>query len=302
MRFVTFTEGSCQSYGILSDGKVLDLTAAAVAAGLDIPSDLVGFIAGNAGQLELAERLLAGASAEAFVSLEAVNLMAPIPSPRKNIFCVGRNYHDHVVEGFRAKGNDVALPKFPQFFTKTTTSVAGPNDDFYHNPALTSRLDYEVELAVVIGKPGRDIQRADAMGHVFGVSVMNDITARDLQHRHDQWFKGKSLDGSAPMGPCIVTLDEIDDLNALELTAHVNGEERQRACVAQMIFDIPEIIMQLSAGTTLEAGDIIATGTPGGVGYAMDPPQFLKSGDVVECTIDGIGQISTRITDCELQS
>jgi 2-keto-4-pentenoate hydratase/2-oxohepta-3-ene-1,7-dioic acid hydratase in catechol pathway len=173
--------------------------------------------------------------------------------------------------------------------------MAAPDSEFALDETVTQKLDYEAELAVVIGSRGRDIARGDALAHVFGFSVMNDITARDLQRRHDQWFKGKSLDGSAPMGPCIVTPDEIADLGALEVVATVNGDRRQHGKVAQMIFDIPEIIAQLSAGLTLEPGDIIATGTPSGVGYAMEPPQFLAAGDVVECSIEGIGTVTTRI-------
>lgn len=295
MRFVSFVKGDRQSYGLLTPEGILDLAAAAEAAGITLPSQLLGLIARGAEGLDAARRLLAEAGPDAFASPEAVRLLAPIPRPTKNIFCVGRNYHEHVVEGFRAAGKDTQLPEYPQFFTKAPTSVAGPEDDFRYDPTLTKALDYEVELGIVIGKPGRNIARADAMAHIFGVTTVNDITARDLQRRHDQWFKGKSLDGSAPMGPSIVTLDEIDDLGALELTTRVNGEERQRGRVEQMIFDIPEIVAQLSAGLTLEAGDIIATGTPSGVGYAMVPPRFLGPGDVVECAIGGIGQVTTRI-------
>jgi 2-keto-4-pentenoate hydratase/2-oxohepta-3-ene-1,7-dioic acid hydratase in catechol pathway len=208
---------------------------------------------------------------------------------------VGRNYKDHVAEGYRARGADIKLPEYPQFFTKPPTAVIGPDEAFFHDPAVTTKLDYEVELAIIIGRPGRDIAQVQAMRHIFGVTVLNDITARDLQRRHDQWFKGKGLDRSCPMGPCIVTLDEIADLGALELICRVNDAERQRSHVRHMIFDIPEIISQLSAGLTLEPGDIIATGTPSGVGYAMDPPHYLKAGDVVECSIAGIGTLRTRI-------
>lgn len=175
-----------------------------------------------------------------------------------------------MAEGYRARGAETKLPDYPQFFTKPPTAVIGPGAPFYHDPNVTKRLDYEVELALVIGTAGRDIPRARAMDHVFGLTVLNDITGRDLQRRHDQWFKGKGLDRSCPMGPVLVTPDEIADLGALELICRVNGEERQRSTVRQMIFDIPEIIAQLSTGLTLEPGDIIATGTPSGVGYAIE--------------------------------
>jgi 2-keto-4-pentenoate hydratase/2-oxohepta-3-ene-1,7-dioic acid hydratase in catechol pathway len=297
MKFVSFAHGDHRSYGLLlDDGAVLDLPKAARIAAFTLPANLAEFIAAGAPVLAAAGALLALRSKEAVYKATDIHLLAPIPRPTKNVFCVGRNYHDHVVEGYRAAGKETKLPAFPQFFTKPPTAVIGPVEDFPYDPALTKALDYEVEVALVIGKAGRDIPRAKAMEHVFGVTVMNDITGRDLQRRHEQWFKGKGLDRSAPMGPCIVTLDAIPDLGALELKTLVNGEERQHGRVSQMIFDIPEIIMQLSAGLTLEPGDIIATGTPSGVGYAMDPPNLLKAGDVVECSVSGIGTLVTTIT------
>ena len=293
MKFVSYTHEGQPSYGLaLEDGSTLDLPHAAQLAGATLPGTLIGFIA--AGSLATARDLLAGRPADALRS--GVRLTAPIPRPAKNVFCVGRNYREHVAEGYRAAGRETKLPEYPQFFTKPPTAVIGPDEDFPYDPALTKALDYEVELALVIGAAGRDIPRDRALAHVFGVTVLNDITARDLQRRHDQWFKGKGLDRSCPMGPCVVTLDAIGDLAALELTTHVNGEARQRGWVRDMIFDIPEIIAQLSAGMTLEPGDIIATGTPSGVGYAMDPPCLLAAGDVVTCAIGGIGQLVTRIT------
>jgi 2-keto-4-pentenoate hydratase/2-oxohepta-3-ene-1,7-dioic acid hydratase in catechol pathway len=295
LRLVSFEAGRRRSYGILSEGRILDLPAASAGEKDVFSQDIVDFIAAGQPAIQAASRLLAKASPAEFVSLDQVRLLAPIAVPRKNIFCVGRNYSEHVIEGFRAVDRDVQLPAYPQFFTKAPTAVLAPDGQFRTDPAITEKYDYEIELAVVIGKRGRDIARQDALDHVFGVTILNDITARDLQRRHDQWFKGKSLDGSAPMGPCIVTLDEIGPLDALELVARVNGEERQRGSVAQMIFDIPEIIAQLSAGLTLEPGDVIATGTPSGVGYAMDPPRFLAPGDVVDCAIDGIGLLTTYI-------
>ncbi len=276
MKFVSFARAEQQSYGLwLDDGSVLDLPVAAALAGLSMPPNFLGFLAEGAPALATARTLLEQRSGQAVYPAEAIHLLAPIPRPLKNIFCVGRNYHDHVVEGYRAAGKETKLPAFPQFFTKSP--------------------DYEVEVALVIGKAGKDISRAKAMEHIFGVTVMNDITGRDLQRRHEQWFKGKSLDKSAPLGPCVVTLDAIPDLGALALKTLVNGEPRQHGTISQLIFDIPEIIMQLSAGMTLEPGDIIATGTPSGVGYAMDPPQLLKAGDVVECSVSGIGALVTTI-------
>ncbi len=296
MKFVSFARAEQQSYGLwLDDGSVLDLPVAAALAGLSMPPNFLGFLAEGAPALATARTLLEQRSGQAVYPAEAIHLLAPIPRPLKNIFCVGRNYHDHVVEGYRAAGKETKLPAFPQFFTKSPTAVIPPVADFPYDPALTKALDYEVEVALVIGKAGKDISRAKAMEHIFGVTVMNDITGRDLQRRHEQWFKGKSLDKSAPLGPCVVTLDAIPDLGALALKTLVNGEPRQHGTISQLIFDIPEIIMQLSAGMTLEPGDIIATGTPSGVGYAMDPPQLLKAGDVVECSVSGIGALVTTI-------
>jgi 2-keto-4-pentenoate hydratase/2-oxohepta-3-ene-1,7-dioic acid hydratase in catechol pathway len=300
MKFVSFARSDQHSYGLLLDnGDVLDLPYAARIAALTLPSTLAGFIAAGTPVAAAAGALLELRSPNAIVPADEVFLMAPLPRPTKNVFCVGRNYHDHVVEGYRAAGKETKLPAFPQFFTKPPTAVIGPVDDFPYDPGVTKALDYEVELALVIGTAGRNIPRARAMEHIFGVTVLNDITGRDLQRRHEQWFKGKGLDRSCPMGPCIVTLDAIADLSALELTTKVNGEERQRGRISQLIFDIPEIIMQLSNGLTLEPGDIIATGTPSGVGYAMDPPRLLAVGDVVECEITGIGKLVTTITAAE---
>ncbi len=287
MRFVSYSDGT--GYGLLDGDGVLDLSK----LGGAVPGDLAGLIAAGGPGLDAVRQ--AASAGGTRVPLASLTLAAPIPRPRKNVFCVGRNYKEHVAEGYRARGAETKLPEYPQFFTKPPTAVIGPDQPFFHDPAVTKRLDYEVELALIIGTAGRDITRADAMSHIFGFTVLNDITGRDLQRRHDQWFKGKALDRSCPMGPVVVTPDEIADLGALELVCRVNGEERQRSQVRQMIFDIPEIITQLSAGLTLEPGDIIATGTPSGVGYAMDPPHYLGAGDVVECSIEGIGTLRTPI-------
>lgn len=295
MRFFSFSADGRASFGVLVDGCLVDLPALAQQREMPFPRTLLELIGEGAEVLQQARQLAEESSDSDRCALDGLSLLAPIPRTAKNIFCVGRNYSEHVAEGFRAAGKQVELPKFPQFFTKAPTTIASPTGEFVLDEAVTQRLDYEVELGVVIGKAGRDIAREDALSHVFGYTVINDITARDLQRRHDQWFKGKSLDGSAPMGPCIVTPDEVEDLGALELITRVNGDLRQRAQVSQMIFDIPELISQLSAGLTLEPGDVIATGTPSGVGYAMEPPHLLAAGDFVECSIDGIGTIATRI-------
>ncbi|MDX1576308.1 MAG: fumarylacetoacetate hydrolase family protein, partial [Kiloniellales bacterium] len=228
---------------------------------------------------------------------EACRLLAPIPRPAKNVFCVGRHYAAHVSEGYKARKMKEVLPEYPQFFTKPPTAVSGPGAAIRLDPAVTRKLDYEVELAVVIGRGGRDIPAAEAEAHIFGYTIANDVTARDLQRRHDQWFKGKGLDGSCPLGPHIVTPDELPDVGALSIGLTVNGEVRQDGNTRDLIFPIPAIIESLSLGMTLEPGDIISTGTPAGVGYAMDPPQFLKPGDEVTCRIEGIGTLTNWIAD-----
>ena len=231
--------------------------------------------------------------------LAECHLTAPIPAPRRNVFAVGLNYLEHARETAAAKGKELVLPERPVFFTKATTSVNGPYADIPLDPAVTRRLDWEVELGVIIGKAGRNIPREAAMEFVFGYTVINDVSARDVQARHGgQFFKGKSLDGSCPMGPWIVTRGEVPDPHRLRLRCRVNGVVKQDASTADFIFDIPSLIEWLSLGMTLLPGDILATGTPSGVGYARTPPEYLHAGDVVECEIDGIGAIRNRIVEC----
>ena len=302
MKLVTYAHDHATAFGLmLRDGRILDLARAAGSArAAALGSDLHRFIGKGSEALALARTLAAeaeeGRHAEAIRAAGSVKLLAPLPRPAKNVFCVGRNYLDHVAESDRVRGADTKLPEFPQFFTKPPTAVIGPDESFERDPAVSSRMDYEVELGVVIGPGGRDIPAERALEHIFGYTIVNDVTARDLQRRHDQWFKGKGLDRSCPMGPCIVTSDEIGDYTTLELSLTVNGEERQRAKASQMIFDVPKIIQSLSAGMTLEPGDVISTGTPAGVGFAMNPPRFLQPGDEVVCKISRIGQLTTRIS------
>jgi 2-keto-4-pentenoate hydratase/2-oxohepta-3-ene-1,7-dioic acid hydratase in catechol pathway len=229
---------------------------------------------------------------EAIVPAGLTAFMNPLHGQRKNTFCVGRNYLDHVAEGDRARGEQTQLPEWPTFFTKPATAFTGPDHTVYIPEHVSDHIDYEVELGVVIGKGGRDIRPEDAMDHVFGYTIVNDISARDLQKRHGQWFKGKSLDASCPVGPWIVHKDDVPDPHALEISLLLNGEVRQKANTSEMIFKIPEIIASLSAGMTLEPGDLIATGTPAGVGFAMAPPQYLVQGDRMRCEIQSIGRLS----------
>jgi len=225
------------------------------------------------------------------VPIADVRLLPPVPLVR-NPFCVGWNYDDHFAEGAAARGTDVAPPDHPTYFTKATTSIIGPADVITRHADVTDSLDWEVELAVVIGQPGTNIAEAEAMNHVLGFTIANDVSARNVQREHGgQWFRGKSLDATSPLGPWIVTPDELDHLETRPIRCRVNGEVLQDAVLGDMHFGISRIIAELSRGVSLLAGDVILTGTPSGVGFARTPPHFLNSGDVVESEIAGIGQL-----------
>jgi 2-keto-4-pentenoate hydratase/2-oxohepta-3-ene-1,7-dioic acid hydratase in catechol pathway len=294
MLLVTFTEGGKSRLGILDRARdeVVDLSR--VASGL--PPDMLAFIA--LGESGLAEARRALASGAGRLPLVQVRLMAPIPKPARNLFCVGKNYREHAKElqtaGLKGGGAE-AIPELPIFFTKATSSVIGPGEPIPAWLDPTSTTDYEGELAVVIGPGGRGIARAEAMRHVYGYTIVNDVTSRALQRRHQQWFLGKSLDGFCPMGPAIATADEIADVGTLRVQTQVNGELRQDAQVSGLIFDILTLIETLARTMTLAPGDIIATGTPAGVGMGFKPPRFLKKGDVVAITIDPIGTLENPV-------
>ena len=304
MKFVTFERDGAQRVGLWLDGeRVLDLAAAAELAGEKLDAScMLALVAGGTGALKAAANLEAKAAslAAAVHDGKTVKLLAPIPRPAKNVFCVGRNYLDHIKEGDKVQGVATGdLPTVPTFFTKPPTSVVGPGAEVRYPTGITRILDYEVELGVVIGKPGRDIAPEAAFDHVFGYTIINDVSARDLQRSNNdrQWFKGKALDTSCPMGPWIVDKAEIGDPSSLELIFTLNGDKRQNATVDMMIFDIPTIVANLSRGMTLEAGDVIATGTPSGVGYAMTPPSTLKGGDVMVCEISRIGRLTNSVIE-----
>lgn len=287
MKLVRFEHEGRIQVGVLHGTRVTVLPPA------EAPS-IEAVIDGGPDRMTAIEARVAAAECDN-VDLEAVRLLAPITAPPHNVFCVGLNYQEHVQESQRLRGAEPATIAWPHFFTKTSNTITAPVGPAPLWRNVTQALDYEIELAVVIGMGGRDIPREAAMDHVFGYCVANDLSARDLQRRHGQWFKGKSLDGSLPLGPWIVTRDEIGDPSDLELVLTVNGEVRQRATVSQMIFDVPVLIAQLSAGLTLSPGDVILTGTPSGVGFAMNPPRFLSEGDEVVCTIDRIGSLRNTI-------
>ena len=232
------------------------------------------------------------------VPLSEILLMAPIPDPRRDIFCVGKNYYAHAAE-FHKSGFDSSakeqVPSAPVIFTKATTSVIGPGDTVRATIDPTATVDYEGELAVVIGKRAFGVSKAQAMDHVFGYVIVNDVTSRELQKRHNQWVIGKGCDTFCPMGPWIATADEVGDPTALELTTHINGVLRQQATISDLIFDIPTLIETLSQTITLLPGDIIATGTPVGVGIGFTPPIYLRSGDVMRVAITGLGVLENPV-------
>lgn len=284
MRLVTYQDSTGTHVGALRDDGVVALDSVA--------SSMLALIEAGSDGLTAARSLLASGSA---TPLAEVTLLAPIPQPRQDVICLGMNYVEHAYESERARGREPKLPPHPVFFTKAATSVCAPDVPFELDPAVTAELDYEVELAFIIGVGGKNIAAADAMNHVFGYTIVNDISARDLQGRHQQFYKGKSLDRSCPMGPCILTADEVADPAALGLRLRLNGETRQDSTVADLIFNIPTIIEVLSHGQTLRSGTIISTGTPSGVGLGRTPPEYMHAGDVMECEIDGIGVLRTPV-------
>ena len=276
---------------VRADGRIVDLTRAGL-PGVDA-TRMVSLIEAGAEALAAVRRATAAGDGP---PVEDVRLLAPIPAPTRNVYAVGWNYLEHFEEGQAARGAKTEYPEHPVFFTKGVNTVNGPYDPIPYDAAVSTAIDWEAELAVVIGRRGRNIPEADALGHVFGYSVINDTTARDVQQkRHGgQWFKGKSLDGHGPIGPWIVPAADLD-AGDLRLTTRVNGIVKQDASTKQMYFGVARIIAELSLGLTLEPGDIIATGTPPGVGNARKPPEYLKPGDVMETEIAGIGTLRNVI-------
>lgn len=289
MKYVSFTGPTGVVAGVVRGSYVIPLPGGDA---VDWTGDPVGLLARITTQEPLGEF-----DEQTAVPLDDVVLVAPIPAPRRNIFCVGLNYVEHSnefdVSGFNAAGG-IGVPDRPVVFTKAPTTVIGTGEHIPAHDRLTQSLDYEAELAVIIGTGGADIRAQDAMSHVWGYTIVNDVTARDRQREHQQWFLGKSLDGLCPMGPFAVTADEIDHRELLVET-RVNGELRQSAKTADLIFDVPELIATISAGMTLLPGDIIATGTPPGVGIGFDPPRFLRPGDVIEISITGLGTLVNTV-------
>ena len=306
MKLLTYKTGKGLRLGALVRGSVLDLNAALEWSKVKGDLDMLSLLKLGEEGLKLAREAVDKATklidegedgtlrAKGILhAMDDVEIKAPIQRPRKNIVCLGLNYAEHVREGGHDRDQERPLPQNPIYFTKAPTTVTGPFDDIAY-PRATEKLDYEVELAIVIGKEGKYIPKEDVYDHVAGYTVFNDVTARDLQRLHGQWFKGKSLDTFAPMGPYLVTPDEVGDPQDLDVWLKVNDEVRQSSNTSNMIFDIRTLVSVLSEGLTLEVGDIIATGTPSGVG-SSHPLGFLNVGDVVETGVEKIGVIRNRV-------
>ena len=313
MRFITFARKNQQRVGLIgAQDQIIDLAEVnrRYLKGGNSPflASMQAFIEAGAKAVQVArkaERYVAGKSAEeqkklvgagALLKSSQVKLMAPIPYPKKNVVMLGINYREHVDEGARARSLEIKYPEHPVFFTKPATSVIGHMGKVIHHKA-TERLDWEVELAVVMGKKGRDIPRERVYDYIFGYTVCLDMTARDLQRIHGQWFKGKSLDTFCPIGPWLVHKSALTDPQQVRLVCRVNGEVMQDGNTRDMIFDIATTIESLSKGMTLEPGDIISTGTPSGVGFARVPPVFLKPGDKVEGEVEGVSTLQVEIAE-----
>lgn len=300
MKLVTFVVSGNERLGICSEPRgILDLGAAAQSLlGRTLPADMLAFIAAGPDALKSAREVLDAATASPqakWYSIDSVKLAAPIPHPRKNVFCVGRNYKAHIIEGARAQNREVVFPPVPEFFTKPTTAVIGNDDEVHLDTRYTQQLDYEIELAIVIGTRCRDLSAAAVPGAIFGYTIVNDVSAREVQRAHGQWFKGKGFDTYCPMGPCIVTADEFGDPSGHRLVLTVNGETRQDSSTSDLLFNVAEIVKSLAGGMTLDPGDVIATGTPSGVALGMSPQKWLQDGDVIVADIEGIGKLRNRV-------
>lgn len=300
MKLVTYREHTEAKgrLGIIHDGLVVDVAKLGKAIGQKFPKSMLDLIDQGPDALLALKKAISDTEekrpAGIAIPQDNVKMLAPIPRPRKNIFGIGLNYVEHVAESAKSLDTSKDLPKQPVVFSKPPTAVIADGEPIQHNAAMTQQLDWEVELAVIIGKRATRIKKEDAMSHVFGYTVLNDISARD-NRRAGQWIFSKGQDSFAPMGPAIVTADAVEDPHNLVLWLNKNGEEKQRSNTSNLLFDIPTLIADLSTGITLEPGDIIATGTPAGVGAGRDPQEFMWPGDVIECGVDGIGVLTNPV-------
>lgn len=292
MKLVRFRHNKRESYGVLSRDRILCLRQLAGNLKLDLPASLEEFVGLGKNQVQELDDLLKRTSKseiqDSSCPVDRVSLLAPIESPRK-IICLGLNYRDHAAE------QNAAIPDEPVIFLKPPTAIIGPNEEIV-KPSFVKKLDYEAELAVIIGKKAKNVSASNARSHVFGYTILNDVSARDIQFKDKQWTRGKSFDTFAPIGPCIVTEDQLPDTSDLSICTWVNEELRQKSSTKNMVFNVCNVVHQLSRVMTLEPCDIISTGTPAGVGFALKPtPKFLNKGDIVRIEIEGIGMLVNRV-------
>jgi 2-keto-4-pentenoate hydratase/2-oxohepta-3-ene-1,7-dioic acid hydratase in catechol pathway len=302
MKLLMFGEGNDRHLGVIRDGSsedVVDVSQLAKGNGSSgVPTDVLSVVESGEEGLKRLKDLVAGASGSAVKKLKSLKILPPLDPPRGNVYAIGRNYQKHAEEGARALKTEVGPPTI---FTKAITTITGPYSDIPINPAVSDKIDWEVELGVVIGRRGANITHEAALDHIFGYTVLNDVSARDIQNGWGgQWFKGKSLDASCPVGPWVVTKDEVPDPQKLQLQLRVNGVVKQEANTSDMIYPVAEIIRWLSIGMTLLPGALIATGTPEGVGFARTPPEFLKPGDVMETEIQGVGLLRNKMVAAQV--
>lgn len=291
MKFLSFKKNNVDMAGVLNkEGKIVPFTAIEGLGEMKVLDFIKKY------GLELPEALEESANtAKECYDVNEVKLLAPIPQMQRNVICLGKNYVEHVLEIKNKIADAPGIPKFPIYFSKFANPATAHGDTVILDSAATDALDYESELAIVIGKTCKNVSREDAFDYIFGYTIINDLSARDVQNRHVQWFKGKNLDGYCPIGPVVEHNSSIGNPMSLNISSRVNGELRQNSNTKNMIFDIPFIIEDLSKTMTLYPGDIISTGTPEGVGMGFTPPKFLKKGDVVECEVEGIGILMNKI-------
>lgn len=295
MKFVTVKDQNNEFIGLVDDSETCVLPLKKAWGEIydnNFPDTMLQAIELGNEFIDRVHNLIEKVSKESYIPLDLCTFLAPIPLPRKNILCVGKNYVEHAIE----MGSKEDIPQHPIIFTKSPTTVIGNGAEVLNHQNVTNELDYEGELAVIIGKKGKGISQDNALDYVFGYTILNDVTARDLQTQHKQFFIGKSLDTTCPIGPWIVHASEIKDPNNLVIETKINGEVRQYSNTKNFIFPIEEIIHVLSKGMTLEPGDIIATGTPAGVGKGFNPPRFLKHGDEMTITIEKIGTLTNTVS------
>ncbi len=289
MRFVTFNSKGIEKIGVISKDEKSLTSLNELFPDFTMIDLIKNFSTDIAEQIERVQ------TENKRIPLNEVVLESPIPNPPRGIICLGKNYKDHIKEVAKAIDSEPEVPKFPIYFSKLVDRCVGPDGVIPAHKNLTYSLDYEVELAIIIGKEGKDIPENQVDEYIFGYTILNDVSVRNAQKKHSQWFKGKSFDGTCPMGPWIVTKDEFKSPVELAISSYVNGELRQDSNTREFIFDIPYVISDFSKGVTLKPGDVIATGTPAGVGMGFTPPKFLQAGDEVECYIENIGFLKNKV-------